>query len=61
MEVNFLKTMASRLLHVAGFDKQVTQEVLHAAFIPFGDILEIIMPQSQSDARMFNFLHVFVC
>ncbi|GJQ12303.1 hypothetical protein GpartN1_g5321.t1 [Galdieria partita] len=36
--------MARRSLYVGGLDPQVTEEILWAAFIPFGDLLDVTMP-----------------
>eukprot|EP00919_Chromeraceae_sp_WS-2016_P078417 GHVR01185831.1.p1 GENE.GHVR01185831.1~~GHVR01185831.1.p1 ORF type:complete len:135 (-),score=34.76 GHVR01185831.1:350-754(-) len=33
-----------RIVYVGGLEEKVTQEVLHAAFIPFGDIRSIQLP-----------------
>eukprot|EP01113_Clastostelium_recurvatum_P044954 TRINITY_DN7649_c0_g1_i1.p1 TRINITY_DN7649_c0_g1~~TRINITY_DN7649_c0_g1_i1.p1 ORF type:complete len:150 (-),score=25.57 TRINITY_DN7649_c0_g1_i1:31-480(-) len=33
-----------RTLFVAGLDDQVTEAVLRAAFIPFGDLVDVMMP-----------------
>lgn len=32
------------LLHVGGIPEDVDEKVLHAAFIPFGDIMDIQIP-----------------
>ena len=32
------------LILLGGLDDQVNEQILHAAFIPFGDILEIQIP-----------------
>lgn len=35
---------AGMMLYVGGLDASVTEALVHAAFIPFGDIKEINMP-----------------
>lgn len=34
-----------RMVYVAGLDGSVNEEILHAAFIPFGDIKEVNIPK----------------
>ena len=45
-------------LYIGGLDKQVTQEILHAAFLPFGEIIHIHIPMDTSvdEHRGFGFL-----
>ncbi|KAG0288998.1 hypothetical protein BGZ96_007330 [Linnemannia gamsii] len=46
-------------LFVGGLDEQVTPQVLHAAFIPFGDITQIEIPSdptSNAPHRGFGFV-----
>lgn len=31
-----------RNVYVGGLEEQVNEEILHAAFVPFGDIIEVI-------------------
>ncbi|GAO52141.1 hypothetical protein SAICODRAFT_9623 [Saitoella complicata NRRL Y-17804] len=46
-------------LHVSGLDKAVTRELLHAAFIPFGDIVEVTLPRDeQSDQPHRGFAYI---
>ncbi|KAJ7561209.1 hypothetical protein O6H91_03G018800 [Diphasiastrum complanatum] len=45
-------------LYVGGLEENVTEPVLHAAFIPFGDIKDVSMPLDQSTQkhRAFGFV-----
>ncbi|KAG0075843.1 hypothetical protein BGZ93_007146 [Podila epicladia] len=50
---------AKSTLYVGGLDDQVTSQVLHAAFIPFGEITQIEIPPdptSMSPHRGFGFV-----
>jgi RNA recognition motif-containing protein len=38
-------------LYVGGIAQQVTEEVLHAAFIPFGDIKSIQIPKDFTESK----------
>ncbi|KAJ3143795.1 hypothetical protein HK101_003073 [Irineochytrium annulatum] len=47
------------IVFVGGLDQQVTKDVLHSAFIPFGDIVEVQLPpdtQSHNQHRGFAFI-----
>ncbi|KAJ2777168.1 hypothetical protein GGI15_004592 [Coemansia interrupta] len=47
------------MLFVSGLDPEVTEETLHGAFIPFGDIVQITLPpapSSESRHRGFGFV-----
>lgn len=37
-----------RILYVGGLSEEVTEDVLRAAFLPFGDIREVHMPKERS-------------
>ncbi|CAI2176936.1 16441_t:CDS:2 [Funneliformis geosporum] len=46
-------------IYVGGLDDQVNEQILHAAFIPFGDIVEIQIPPdpaSHNQHRGFGFV-----
>ena len=40
------------MLYVGGLDDTVTEEVLHAAFIPFGDLKSIQIPKDYKESKM---------
>jgi len=44
-----------RTLYVGGLDERVTEQLLHAAFIPFGDIVEVQIPLDQSTQKNRGF------
>ncbi|KAJ2374012.1 hypothetical protein IW150_003328 [Coemansia sp. RSA 2607] len=47
------------ILFVSGLDPEVTEETLHGAFIPFGDIVQITLPPAPTSAsrhRGFGFV-----
>ncbi|KAJ3207373.1 hypothetical protein HDU67_007515 [Dinochytrium kinnereticum] len=46
------------ILFVGGLDEQVTSELLHAAFIPFGDIMEIQLPMDPSNNQHKGFAFI---
>lgn len=37
-----------RNVYVGGLEEQVNEEILHAAFVPFGDIVEVCTHTKQS-------------
>jgi peptidyl-prolyl isomerase E (cyclophilin E) len=45
-------------LYVGGLEENVTEGVLHAAFIPFGDIKDVSMPLDQSTQKHRGFAFV---
>uniref|UniRef100_I2CRH6 RRM domain-containing protein n=1 Tax=Nannochloropsis gaditana (strain CCMP526) TaxID=1093141 RepID=I2CRH6_NANGC len=47
------------IVYVGGLDEQCTEEMLHAAFIPFGDIVEVNIPKDfkENTTRGFGFVH----
>lgn len=47
-----------RVLYVGGLEQSVTEELLHAAFIPFGNIVEVQIPRDFKDNtnRGFGFV-----
>lgn len=40
------------MLYVGGLDDTVTEEVLHAAFIPFGDLKSIQIPKDYKESKI---------
>ena len=46
------------MLYVGGLADEVTEEILHAAFIPFGDLRSVQIPRdySKNKARGFGFV-----
>ena len=40
---------ARKALYVGGIDQNVTQEVLHAAFVPFGELRDVHIPMDYRD------------
>ncbi|ORX62294.1 RNA-binding domain-containing protein [Hesseltinella vesiculosa] len=48
------------ILYVGGLDEQVTQEMLHAAFIPFGDLVSVELALdhgAKAQHKGFGFVH----
>ena len=45
------------IIYVGGLDTNVTEEILHAAFIPFGDIKSIQIPKDYKESELF--LHYY--
>ena len=39
-----------RVLYVGGLSEEATEETLHAAFVPFGDVKEVNIPASRGAA-----------
>eukprot|EP00624_Nannochloropsis_granulata_P007783 evm.model.NODE_9501_length_5022_cov_14.226205.1 len=41
------------IIYVGGLDEKSTEEILHAAFIPFGNIIEVNIPKDfkESESR----------
>ena len=52
------KQQSKSTLYIGGLDSQVTQEILHAAFLPFGEIIHIHIPVDlgTNEHRGFGFL-----
>eukprot|EP00937_MAST-01D_sp_MAST-1D-sp2_P007511 g7511.t1 len=49
--------MEKRTVYVGGLEDEVDEKLLHAAFIPFGDIAEVQIPPKQGGkARGFGFV-----
>ena len=49
---------SKKMLYIGGLDATVTEEILHAAFIPFGDIREVSIPKdfATNKHRGFGFV-----
>ncbi|CAM9118537.1 unnamed protein product [Chrysoparadoxa australica] len=47
-----------RILYVGGLEEKVTEEVVHAAFIPFGDIVEVQIPRDWKEGTNRGFAFV---
>lgn len=47
-----------RVLYVGGLSEEVNEKVLHAAFIPFGDIVDISVPLDYSSQKHRGFAFV---
>ncbi|CAM9687655.1 unnamed protein product [Ectocarpus sp. 8 AP-2014] len=47
-----------RNVYVGGLEEQVNEEILHAAFVPFGDIVEVNLPKDHvaNTHRGFGFV-----
>lgn len=43
-----------------GLDEQVDEKVLHAAFVPFGEVVDINMPLDYESGRPFWHIE-FIC
>lgn len=44
------------ILYVGGLDEPVTEEILHAAFIPFGDIKSVQIPKDYTASKLLELL-----
>jgi peptidyl-prolyl isomerase E (cyclophilin E) len=42
---------SKRIVYVGGLDPAVTEEVLYAAFIPFGQLREVSIPRDFSESK----------
>jgi peptidyl-prolyl isomerase E (cyclophilin E) len=47
------------MLYVGGLDDTVTEEVLHAAFIPFGDLKSIQIPKDYKESKFLLPFYLF--
>uniref|UniRef100_A0A6S9RWN0 RRM domain-containing protein n=1 Tax=Chrysotila carterae TaxID=13221 RepID=A0A6S9RWN0_CHRCT len=47
-----------RTLYVGGLEESVTEEILRAAFIPFGEIIDVNMPLDTSSQKHRGFAFV---
>ena len=41
------------MVFVGGLDNSCTEEILFAAFIPFGDIKEVVLPRDYANSALF--------
>jgi peptidyl-prolyl isomerase E (cyclophilin E) len=48
----------SKMLYVGGLDHSVTEEIVYAAFIPFGDIREVNLPKDFTENKNKGFAFV---
>ena len=40
------------IIYVGGLDTNVSEEILHAAFIPFGDIKSVQIPKDYKESKL---------
>ena len=49
-------------LHVSGgLSEEVDEKILHAAFIPFGDLIDINIPLDYESGKILKNYHTNVC
>lgn len=48
------------IVYVGGLDDAVSEEILHAAFIPFGELKSVQIPKNYQASKPFS-LHVHSC
>ena len=48
----------SKMLYVGGLEQSVTEEIVYAAFIPFGDIREVNLPKDFTENKNKGFAFV---
>ena len=48
----------SKMLYVGGLDESATEEIVYAAFIPFGDIREVNIPKDFTENKNKGFAFV---
>lgn len=48
----------SKMLYVGGLDQSVTEEIVYAAFIPFGDLREVNLPKDFTENKNKGFAFV---
>ena len=53
-----MSSTRKNMLYVGGLDDNVTEEILHAAFIPFGDLKTVQIPKdyTKNKSRGFGFV-----
>lgn len=56
--LNMAAHVNKRVLYVGGLADEVDEKVLHAAFIPFGDIADISIPLDYSSQKHRGFAFV---
>jgi peptidyl-prolyl isomerase E (cyclophilin E) len=45
-----MSTKKKNVLYVGGLDAKATEEVLHAAFIPFGELKSVQIPKDYTES-----------
>ena len=50
-----IESRAKRTLYIGGLDEGVTEAILHAAFLPFGDIKDINLPLNHQTGKHRGF------
>lgn len=50
-------TKQTKTVFVGGLDQQVTQQTLHDAFIPFGDITDVSLPKPELQVPIASIVH----
>lgn len=50
-------TKQTKTIFVGGLDQQVTQQTLHDAFIPFGDITDVSLPKPELQVPIASIIH----
>lgn len=50
-------TKQTKTVFVGGLDQQVTQQTLHDAFIPFGDITDVSLPKPELQVPIASIIH----
>lgn len=50
--------MKKKVLYVGGLDESITEEILHAAFVPFGDLQSIEIPRDFKDNKKRGYAFV---
>ena len=54
LKVNVMsKQQAQCTIYVGGLDNEITSTILHAAFLPFGEIIHISLPIDPSTSYVF--------
>jgi peptidyl-prolyl isomerase E (cyclophilin E) len=49
-----------RTLYVGGFGEEVNEKLLHAAFIPFGEIVDISLPMDYETGKHRGFSYGYL-
>ena len=45
---------AKSTIYVGGLDEQVTEEIVRAAFIPFGEIVDVQLPKDPGTCKFLD-------
>ncbi len=48
------------MVYVGGLDQAVTEEMLHAAFIPFGNIREVSIPRDFTQSKLSFIINISI-